>query len=85
MIQHKILKHMLSLFFVLVLLTVFAMQWNQAEVRRDLPEGNPSAGPEELLRTLEKMPGIKDSQLNENIQPVKIIVPESYLKFSGVK
>lgn len=89
MIQHKILKHVLSLFFVLVLLTVFATQWNAAEDRKEFLSESPSAGPEELLRTLEKIPGTKDSQQSINTKKVNAeqnvikTVPESYMKFSG--
>lgn len=71
---------MLSLFFVLVLLTVFAMQWNPAEVRKDFPLENPSAGPEALQRTLEKIPAVRDSQQN-----LKRMIPESYLNNSGTR
>jgi hypothetical protein len=54
MIQHKILKHLLALFFVLALLTVFAMQWNSEKDSQHLMIDRPMLGPEEMQRALEK-------------------------------
>ncbi len=54
MIQHKILKHLLAFFFVLALLTVFAMQWNQSRDTEHIMMDRPMLGPEEIQRALEK-------------------------------
>lgn len=61
MVQHKILKHLAALFFVLALLTVFAMQWNTAKDTRHLMMDRPMLGPEEIQRTLER-PGQEKEQ-----------------------
>jgi hypothetical protein len=66
MIQHKILKHLAALFFVLALLTVFAMQWDTAKDTRHLMMDRPMLGPEEMQRTLERPKQEKSHQETNN-------------------
>lgn len=54
MIQEKILKHILALFFVLGLLTVFAVRQENPEIQNHQMLERPLLGPEELQKVLEK-------------------------------
>jgi hypothetical protein len=55
MMQHKILKHLVALFFVLALLTVFATQWETAKDTQHLIMDRPIPRPGEMERTPEKL------------------------------
>jgi hypothetical protein len=66
MIQEKILKHILALFFVLGLLTVFALQQKNPEIKNHPMLERPLLGPEELQKVLENQKKEKAEQNHQS-------------------
>lgn len=71
MIQEKILKHILALFFVLGLLTLFAVQQESTETKNYEMLDRPLLGPEEIQKVLENQKTEQKTQVKQKENNLK--------------